>query len=388
MKRFPKALVCAALGLALCVTPALGANTHNHRERPFPERVQVSPWAQREVEESRALGFGPNGQDLQYLPDSLATPIYRVDLCEYLARFIAMQQGCGEADFSLAVIHYLGREDSYGQPVSAFSDADGLGYLTALYHLGAVKGRGDGTFDLGGELTRQEAATFLARTYAAYGGELPQATETIAFTDQAEIADWALDSVSALAEAGIMKGYEDGRFAPNDPYSYEQCLMTLVRLYEELPVSRKNGSVEALFTYEQYLDYFDYRDRKAVENNAGLYKIQQVDGPVASFVHMATGGSMNTAAFPKLVYRSGAVRSLEDLGVCNTGMGWLRGSTEIDNLRFSEDGRTLYCTITLAQEGKDLSGGDPETVAHGHAAGTYSIVIDVESGKATAQREQ
>ena len=67
----------------------------------------------------------------------------------------------------------MGREDSYGQPVSAFSDADGLGYLTALYHLGAVKGRGDGTFDLGGELTRQEAATFLARTYAAYGGELP-----------------------------------------------------------------------------------------------------------------------------------------------------------------------------------------------------------------------
>ena len=36
------------------------------------------------------------------------------------------------------------------------------------------------------------------------------------FTDETAIADWARPSVDAMAELGIINGYEDGGFHPQD----------------------------------------------------------------------------------------------------------------------------------------------------------------------------
>ena len=86
-----------------------------------------------------------------------------------------------------------------------------------------------------GGSTRQEAAAMLARTYRACQSTEPDAPEPVSFTDRADIADWALEDVALMSRLGIMKGVGDGRFDPLGEYTQEQCILSLLRLYEGVP---------------------------------------------------------------------------------------------------------------------------------------------------------
>lgn len=298
-------------------------------------------------------------------PLSPEEPATRGDCAEYLTAFVARQLGWDVKDLA----RYL--RDAYGETLS---DADEN--AAALCALGITKGRGDGTFGGAQPLTRQEAATFLARTYAVYGGELPAGGE-ISFMDGDEIAPWARDSVNALAELGVFLGYGDGRFAPTDPFTKWQCAATLERLYENAPVSRKNGNVTSPVTYDAYMAYVERQDQDCRRLNYGTSKESQVDGPVASFLRQTVAaGTMNQYTRCQFVYRDGGVRTIYDLGVCDTGCGVLSAGVSLSGEAFSEDGATFTCVMTLAREAD---------YTHTHPAGRYQITIDVETLAATAE---
>ena len=59
------------------------------------------------------------------------------------------------------------------------------------------------------------------------------AADEVIFTDAASIADWAKESVAAVAGSGLMQGVEDGRFAPDDHLSMEQAVVLAGRLVTE-----------------------------------------------------------------------------------------------------------------------------------------------------------
>ena len=46
------------------------------------------------------------------------------------------------------------------------------------------------------------------------------------------MSDWAIDAVKAMKDMSIMKGVSDSEFAPQDTYSVEQAIATMLRLYE------------------------------------------------------------------------------------------------------------------------------------------------------------
>ncbi|HAA89909.1 MAG: N-acetylmuramoyl-L-alanine amidase [Thermoanaerobacterales bacterium 50_218] len=73
---------------------------------------------------------------------------------------------------------------------------------------GYVSGYPDGTFRPSKQVSRQEAATLLARLLAL------EENETLPFADCGEIADWARSGVASLAAREILKGYPDGCFHP------------------------------------------------------------------------------------------------------------------------------------------------------------------------------
>lgn len=380
---------CITLSLILSLSPSLAAELayyppSDHTEQLLPSRIAVSPWAQEEVDWAIASGFGPTADEHPRLPESLSQPVSRGEFCTYAARFIAFQQGCDALCLTETIISFHAQRDQYGQPESVFSDISGTDPITAMYYLGVAKGRGYCIFDREAKLTRQEAAVFLTRIYGVYGGKLPEAPNGYRFIDQEQIAPWAEDSVAALAQAGIMTGYEDGRFAPGDPYSYEQCLATLVRLSHDMPTSRERGNVTPLYTYEQYLSAVERDDQLADERNYGLFLLQQVDGSAAVFVQQRYGGVMTSKTFYKFIYRSGAMRSFYDFGVCNTGYGFLRPSTELLDAHFSEDGKTFYCTIILEESIESPSEENVHPLFHSHEAGLYQISVDVETCKAQA----
>lgn len=79
-----------------------------------------------------------------------------------------------------------------------------------------VKGFGQGTFGPARGITREQFCTILLR-YADYAG-IPLSTSKSAktFTDGGSISSWAKDAVVACQKAGIINGYPDGSFRPQN----------------------------------------------------------------------------------------------------------------------------------------------------------------------------
>lgn len=57
-----------------------------------------------------------------------------------------------------------------------------------------------------------------------------------AFADEAAISKWAVQSVQAVAALGLMKGMEDGTFAPQDAALREQAIVVLQRLRQLMKI--------------------------------------------------------------------------------------------------------------------------------------------------------
>lgn len=138
-------------------------------------------------------------------------------------------QAATRAEFcALAVRLY---EKATGETITqraTFSDTTDFN-VQKMAGLGVVNGVGGGKFDPNGTLTREQAATILARLAEAMGHPLPQAAP--AFSDSAAIASWAAAGVGQVQAAGIMAG-DGSAFIPQSPYTREQCILTALRLYK------------------------------------------------------------------------------------------------------------------------------------------------------------
>jgi len=93
--------------------------------------------------------------------------------------------------------------------------------------------------DLSATTGKIEGSTFIAgespasgKLEASYQGLTAQATIRGAslFSDTED--NWANDQINELAEAGVIKGYEDGTFRPAEPVTRAQVVVLLARLLE------------------------------------------------------------------------------------------------------------------------------------------------------------
>lgn len=121
---------------------------------------------------------------------------------------------------------------------SPFSDVDHYA-VKAAYMLGLVTGKGDGTFDPNGTITRQEAAAMLSRT-AQYLGVPVRETAEAQFSDGGDIAAWAradVDFVAALStpQGKTVMGSTGEGFSPLTTYSKQEAICSFLRLYQALP---------------------------------------------------------------------------------------------------------------------------------------------------------
>lgn len=117
------------------------------------------------------------------------------------------------------------KEHSETCPGAAFADVD----VTQWYH-GAVdfvlekklmSGYANGNFGPNDNLARAQLTQIL---YSLAGK--PEITETMDFPDVSE-AEWYADAVKWAASEGIVSGYGNGNFGPNDPITREQLAVML-----------------------------------------------------------------------------------------------------------------------------------------------------------------
>ena len=102
--------------------------------------------------------------------------------------------------------------------------------VASAVNAGIILGFDDGTFGTGQNISRQEMAVMVQRAIE----NMPQTNTSQVFTDQLEIADWAIDAVIVIQEAGIINGFEDGTFRPTDNATRAQAARIIYAVLELL----------------------------------------------------------------------------------------------------------------------------------------------------------
>ncbi len=121
--------------------------------------------------------------------------------------------------------------DNVNLAETSFSDTDNTKVLY-LAQEGIISGKGNGIFAPNDTLTRAEAASILYRIARHCGVSFTEYSGA-PFADDAQIADWAKNNIYYVVSAQIMSGTGDG-FAPLNPYTAEQAISTIQRLYNIL----------------------------------------------------------------------------------------------------------------------------------------------------------
>ena len=120
--------------------------------------------------------------------------------------------------------------------VDVTSDDWSYPYIAAAYQAGIINGTSETVFGVGETISRQDMAVITARALDAAQVKILPVTEIIRFTDEAEAADYAAESIDRIARSGVVGGYPDGSFRPQDSITRAETakvLAQVVRMKEE-----------------------------------------------------------------------------------------------------------------------------------------------------------
>ncbi len=105
--------------------------------------------------------------------------------------------------------------------------------LAYLYENGIIKGKSATEFYPNDSISREEAATILDRLFKfIYKTDADNSDKEKFYADDNTISDWAKNSVYSMKTHKIMIGVDNDSFSPKTPFSLEQTVVTLVRIYE------------------------------------------------------------------------------------------------------------------------------------------------------------
>ena len=146
-----------------------------------------------------------------------------------------------------------------------FSDVDkDSPYYEAVcwaYENGLVGGTTDTTFSPDSPVTRQQVCTILARFAQLEKISLIQVVEPDQFKDSLYIQDYARSGVTACQMAGIVKGYENGFFYPENTMTREECAAVVYRVMVASEMQIPEGASLVDLTPGAYDSLYDnYQD--------------------------------------------------------------------------------------------------------------------------------
>lgn len=151
-----------------------------------------SNWARQPILDVISKGWMIGVSDTEFMPDS---PVTRAQAAVILVRALGLDtaEAGGQASFSDTVSHW------------AFAQIE-----TAKQY-GLVEGTGNGKFEPDAALTREQMAVLLDRVLKL------GSSSNAAFPDVTPEGEaWSFSAINRIAAAGILQGYPDGGFHPDD----------------------------------------------------------------------------------------------------------------------------------------------------------------------------
>ena len=89
-------------------------------------------------------------------------------------------------------------------------------YVNIAFNAEIIKGISEDMFGTGNPITRQDLAVMTYNAMSVCEINIPNNGSDAKFVDEDDISDYAKEAVSALKNAGILSGDENGTFRPND----------------------------------------------------------------------------------------------------------------------------------------------------------------------------
>lgn len=221
--------IIACLTALLVITGTLPAfaqqNNMNNR---------ASSWSQEDISQARLHGFLPED-----FTDDLSAAITRAQFCELVYNLMDSSMDISWRKTSPAPFH---------------DATDEKQCFLALEKI--INGKGDYIFAPNDPLTREEAAVISDRIvqYAKLDSSAKQTADVennptencTTISDDGQISSWARTAVHNMLALGIMSGTDVG-FQPREPYTKEQAVAVIMRLYRLLQDQKPNcESTEAV----------------------------------------------------------------------------------------------------------------------------------------------
>lgn len=188
------------------VTKPENANSGNENKISFDDIY--GHWAKDEIIAMAEKNIIKGKTEKLFSPDDNIT---RAEFAALVARALGLNKS--ECEFS-----DVNKEDWFYDDVSAAAKA---GYMNGF----------DGKFNPNAYITRQEIAVVLSRIAKDMGMMSKESAHE--FNDAESIADWAKSSVEFAASLGLIKGTDDGNFAPEKEATRAETVVMLSRITEQ-----------------------------------------------------------------------------------------------------------------------------------------------------------
>ena len=147
----------------------------------------------------------------------------------------------------LALMLSMAMVFTIGTSVMAYSDVEEGTYVseavTVLSNLDILNGYEDGTFKPEATITRAEMAKIVCEALGYYG----MGSDKTPF-DDVEPKHWAAGYINTAASLGIINGYGDGKFGPEDTVTYEQAVKMVVCALGYEPMAADRGGWSSGYT--------------------------------------------------------------------------------------------------------------------------------------------
>ena len=338
-----KRTIAAILSAAMLVTAAAAA------EAP-------SSWAKSAVDTARNAGIVPEQVDQAYTQS-----ITRADFCALAAAVYRTWEKSGNVK-------------SVEKTAVSFSDTKDEDVLLCA-SLGVVNGVGNGKFAPQQQLTRQQAASMLHRLGNLRKNAKDSVKERMphVFADGADIQAWARSDVYWAYDSGVMNGVSGNRFAPNNSYTHEQSIATMLRLYDTKYAVKDDSTSSTGSKYKiTYGIVGAGMSQVYLEDAKGNRLLTDYKNTKGEFYDIELFGEWvtlrETVAYKHDVHNMKTGETLENYAVSGTDgeqAGWLRPSPENGGTVYGKD-RIIYADGTSSKQ-------------------TYDALTDFKNGKAVVR---
>ncbi len=168
-------------------------------------------WAAKEINALYEKGIINGKAPGEYKPYDNVT---RAEITKMISVAFNVYDENAESDFNDAKNHWAYR------------------YISSAANKGYILGMNETEFGVDKPITRQDTAVILYRIiqYSAKSQKIIDITKS--FTDSEKISDYARNSVIMLAEYGILNGFDDGSFKPQETLNRAQAAVVIYNLLE------------------------------------------------------------------------------------------------------------------------------------------------------------